>query len=193
MAQSMEQKCGFRMRWCKFCLENALNDGEFLLTGFSIQHDLSFSIGYRAGKAIIDITSHENTCPEFGQICDCLQVNDAGVEAYGLESRKRRHIRHFLCWVIGRISGLRTTVEEGPCFLGQQANRCFRWVLSWPRKESHWLIRHFSVCTSVSRPSRTLRQARTRHYKKQRALETNITRCLASVCSNELGLRHVAF
>jgi hypothetical protein len=50
-----------------------------------------------------------------------------------------------------------------------------------------------SVCKSDTLLSQTLYPACGRHYQKSRIDQTNITRCMASVCSHELGKCHVAF
>ena len=54
------------------------------------------------------------------------------------------------------------------------------------------LMNGCSLCTSLSLSSRTLHQAQRGHNQIRRALETDITRCVACLCGAELGLRYVA-
>ena len=57
------------------------------------------------------------------------------------------------------------------------------------------LVADKSLCslrTSLPLASPTLDPTERRHYQELRALETNITRCMAGLCGTELGFRHVA-
>lgn len=55
-----------------------------------------------------------------------------------------------------------------------------------------WLIELLSVCKSYTLISQTVYRACGGDYKEPRINETNITRCLASIRSYELGKCHVA-
>lgn len=61
---------------------------------------------------------------------------------------------------------------------------------SWELVANEFL--HCSLRTSLPLPSPTLDQTLRRHNQELRTLQTNITRCVAGLCSAELGIRYVA-